>query len=63
LHLHIILWIENALSLQEIQNKIMDKDDEFQQNLIHYLKGCQKGEFLTGTMEYVKKKILIDMKN
>jgi hypothetical protein len=41
----------------------MDKDDEFQQNLIHYLEDCQKGEFLTGTMEYVKKKIFIDMEN
>jgi hypothetical protein len=41
----------------------MDKDDKFQQNLIHYLEGCQKEKFLTGTMEYVKKKILIDMKN
>jgi hypothetical protein len=41
----------------------MDKDDEFQQNLIHYLEGCQKGEFLIGTMEHVKKKIPIDMEN
>ena len=57
LHLHMMLWIENALSPQEIQNKIMDEDDEFQQNLIQYLKGCQKGEFLTGMMEYVKEKI------
>ena len=63
LHLHMILWIENALSPQEIRNKIMDKDDEFQQNLIQYLEGCQKGEFLTGTMEYVKEKIPIDVEN
>jgi hypothetical protein len=41
----------------------MDKDDEFQQNLIHYLEGCQKGEFLSGTIKYVKKKIPIDMEN
>jgi hypothetical protein len=41
----------------------MTKDDKFQQNLIHYLEGCQKKEFLTGTMEYVKEKIPIDIKN
>ena len=61
LHLHMILWIKNALSPQEIRDKIMSEDDEFQQNLIQYLEGCQKGEFFTGTMEYVKAKIPIDI--
>ena len=40
----------------------MDEDDEFQQNLIQYLGGCQKGESLTGTMEYVKERIPINVK-
>ena len=38
----------------------MNKDDEFQKSLIKYLEGCQKGEFLTGSMEYVKSKVPID---
>src|SRR5271156_5575130 len=53
LHLHKVLWIKNALSPQEIRDKIMNGNDTFQQNLIQYLEGCQKGEFLTGTMEHV----------
>ena len=63
LHLHTILWIKNALSPQEIRNKLMSNDSEFQQNLIRYLEGCQKGEFITGTMDYVKSKLPIDIEN
>lgn len=63
LHLHLILWIKNAPSPQEIRDKLMNNDSEFQQNLIKYLEGCQKGEFPTGTMEYVKSKIPIDVEN
>ena len=35
----------------------MSEDGEFQKNLISYLEGCQKGEFLTGTLEEVCLKI------
>jgi hypothetical protein len=63
LHLHLVLWIKNALSPQEIRDKLMNNDGEFQQKLIQYLEGCQKGEFLTGSMEYVKSKIPIDLEN
>ena len=63
LHLHTLLWIRNALSPQEIRDKLMNNDGEFQKNLIQYLEGCQKGEFLTGTMEYVKSKIPINIEN
>ena len=60
LHLHMVLWILNALSPQDIRDRLMNKDDEFQKSLIKYLEGCQKGEFLTGSMEYVKSKVPID---
>ena len=63
LHLHLILWIKSALSPQEIRDKLMNEDGEFQQNLIKYLEGCQKGEFITGTMEYVKAKIPVNVDN
>ena len=39
----------------------MNEDGEFQKSLIEYLEGCQKGEFLTGLMDYVKSKIPIDL--
>jgi hypothetical protein len=61
LHLHIILWIKNALSPLEIWDKLMKEDGNFQQSLIQYLEVCQKGEFLTGTLKYVKAKIPIDI--
>jgi len=52
---------KNAFSLQEIRNKLMANDGGFQQNLVRYLEGCQRGEFLTGTMDFVKSKIPIDI--
>ncbi|HEY4831131.1 MAG TPA: helitron helicase-like domain-containing protein, partial [Waddliaceae bacterium] len=57
LHLHTVLWIRNALSPQEIRDKLMNESGEFQESLIKYLEGCHKGEFLTGTMEEVQSKI------
>ena len=41
----------------------MNEDGEFQRSLIQYLEGCQKGEFLTGSMEYVKSKVPTDLEN
>ena len=63
LHLHMMLWIRNALSPQEIRDRLMNEDGEFQRSLIQYLEGCQKGEFLTGSMEYVKSKVPTDLEN
>ena len=63
LHLHTVLWIKNAFSPQEIRDKLMNKDSEFQKSLIEYLEGCQKGEFLTGTIEDIKAKVPTVNKN
>ena len=63
LHLHMILWIRNAISPQDIRDKLMNNDGEFKRSLIQYLEGCQKGEFLTGSLEYVKGKIPINLEN
>ena len=57
LHLHLMLWIENALSPQEIRDKIMNEDSAFQQALITYLESCHKGEFITGTIDEVKEQV------
>jgi hypothetical protein len=54
LHLHLLLWIRGCLSPQEIRNKIMDPDSDFQQKMVEYLEGVHVGEFLTGSMIDVK---------
>ena len=57
LHLHLMLWVQNAMSPQEIRERFVQEDSEFQQSLIDYLERCHKGEFITGTMEQVKNHI------
>jgi hypothetical protein len=37
LHLHLLLWIMSSLTPQEIRDRIIDSDSEFQQQLVDYL--------------------------
>ena len=57
LHLHLLLWITNALSPQEIRDRIMDPKSDFQQRLVEYLESVHVGGFLTGTMSDVKAEV------
>ena len=57
LHLHLLLWIKNAISPQEIRNRLINKDSAFQRDLITYLESVHRGEFITGTMQDLKEKI------
>ena len=57
LHLHMLLWIENALSPQEIRDKILDKSSDFQQRLVQYLEAVHQGECTKGTVTEVKERI------
>ena len=57
LHLHLLLWIKAAFSPQEIRDKIMDPNSDFQQKIVEYLESVHVGEFLTGTKEEVEKKL------
>jgi ATP-dependent exoDNAse (exonuclease V), alpha subunit - helicase superfamily I member len=61
LHLHLLLWISGCLSPQEIRNRIMDPDSDFQQRMVEYLEGVHVGEFLTGSMTDVKASIEKEM--
>ncbi|KAF8140760.1 hypothetical protein K438DRAFT_1637028, partial [Mycena galopus ATCC 62051] len=54
LHLHMLLWVLNALSPQAIRDKIMSQDSEFQKRLVAYLESAHQGDFLNGTMQEVK---------
>ncbi|KAK0224909.1 hypothetical protein EDD85DRAFT_778027, partial [Armillaria nabsnona] len=49
LHLHLIAWICNALSPQEIWDCIIGEDSEFQRQLFAYLEASHTGDYLTGS--------------
>ena len=57
LHMHMLLWIKGCLSPQEIRNRIMDPNSDFQKRIVEYLESVHIGEFLTGTMSDVKTKV------
>src|SRR5215510_8848212 len=54
LHLHMLLWILNSLTPQEIRDRIMNNDSEFLKKIVSYLENVHVGEFQTGTHEKVK---------
>ena len=57
LHLHMVLWIRNSLTPQEIWDRIMDEDSMFQKKMVEYLEGIHMGEFLTGSHQDVQQKV------
>jgi len=57
LHMHMLLWIKGCLSPQEIRDKIMDPNSDFQKKMVEYLESVHIGELLTGTMDDVKEKM------
>ena len=63
LHLHLLLWIKGALSPQDIRDKIMDPESDFQKAMVEYLEAVHKGEFFNGKMEDVIEKIDESQKN
>ncbi|KAJ7723247.1 hypothetical protein B0H16DRAFT_1334249, partial [Mycena metata] len=62
LHLHLLLWIENSLSPQELRDRIMDSTSSFQMKIIQYLESCQQAELLNGSLEQVRATYNIDLK-
>ena len=54
LHLHLLVWIMDALSPQEIREKIIQGVFVFEKAMVAYLEGCHKGEFMRGTMRDVQ---------
>ena len=51
LHLHLLLWIENSPTPQEIRDCLTNGNSDFQQALVRYLEELHKGEFTGGTGE------------
>jgi len=56
LHMHMMLWIKGAMSPQMIRDRLMSKDSEFEEAMKKYLEAAHAGEFMTGTMDDVRKK-------
>jgi hypothetical protein len=48
LHLHMVIWLKNALSPQDIRDQIMDRSSDFQQKMVGYIESVYKGEFFNG---------------
>jgi hypothetical protein len=57
LHLHLLLWISGSLTPQEIRDKIMDVNSDFQKKMVEYLESLCVGEFLTGEKIDVSEKV------
>src|SRR5882762_6611769 len=57
LHLHLLLWIAGCLTPQEVRDKIMDVNSDFQKKMVEYLESLCIGEFLTGSKADVSKRV------
>jgi hypothetical protein len=53
LHMHMMIWIKHSLTPQELREKIMNPESDFQKRLVEYLESRDVGEFVTGTMSSV----------
>ena len=62
LHLHLLLWLSGALTPQEIRNKIMDVNSDFQKKIVEYLESVCVGEFLTGPKIDVSERVEVASK-
>ncbi len=54
LHIHLLVWIVNSLSPQEIRNRIMDTTSDFQINMIEYLESAHQAEYVDSDLDTVK---------
>lgn len=53
LHIHMLLWIANSLSPQEIRNRVMNPESDFQQKMIEYLESAHQAEYIESDVEHV----------
>ena len=57
LHLHMLIWIKGALSPQEVRDKILDPESDFQKSMVEYLESVHQGEFFNGKLEDVVERV------
>jgi hypothetical protein len=53
LHLHLLLWIKEALTPQQMCTRIMDTQSDFQTCLVAWLESCCQGEYYNSTHDEV----------
>ncbi len=53
LHLHMIIWLRNCLSPQQIRDRLLSDDSEFRIQLVQYLESVHRGDYFTGLQETV----------
>ncbi len=58
LHIHLLVWIVNSLSPQEIRNRIMDSTSDFQTKMIEYLERAHQAEYIDSDLDTVKPYVL-----
>ncbi|TFK53371.1 hypothetical protein OE88DRAFT_1711412 [Heliocybe sulcata] len=61
LHLHLLLWITNSLSPQDVRERIMDVNSDFQMRIIAYLEGTHQGEFIGNNIQQVQAEVDFQM--
>ncbi|KAK0433762.1 hypothetical protein EV421DRAFT_1718248 [Armillaria borealis] len=49
LHLHLIAWVRSSLSPQEIRDRLLEEDSEFQKQFVAYLESAHTGDYFNGT--------------
>jgi hypothetical protein len=57
LHLHMLLWIIGSLNPQEMRQRVMQSDSEWNCKIINWLESCHSGEFMTGTQDQIANEI------
>ncbi|KAI0757499.1 hypothetical protein C8Q80DRAFT_1078136, partial [Daedaleopsis nitida] len=51
----LLVWIKNAPSPQEICDRIMDQNSDFQKAMVEYLESVHQGEFAGGDIDNISK--------
>ena len=57
LHLHLLLWISGCFTPQELRDKIMDVNSDFQKCMVEYLESLCVGQFVSGSKSEVSDKV------
>ncbi|KAJ7695916.1 hypothetical protein B0H17DRAFT_901427, partial [Mycena rosella] len=60
LYLHMLIWVKNVLSPQDIRDRLMSADSIFQRKMIAYLEAVHQGDFIHGSMEEVRRQVKTD---
>jgi len=53
LHLHLLLWIKGAISPEQIKERLLSGDSEFQRKMIEYIDSCVQGYLPGGSLNTV----------